>query len=313
MRASRSQRSTTALVARVQGGQPDGLLCELGCDGRRATIVSESRSLVERGGDIGVRRVLRKREVSGAEERILDDSRDPSVHAPPFLSEILVEDRRQQRVGEADRPMLTLDDVCCDCRFECVRRDAYVLEERLRGRADRRCERERLAGGGRESGDPRAQELFERLGDRQRFEWVDVGVENVSELQREERISARPLVDSDQRLAREGPAEPVVQELVERAHAERPHRYPLELLRIKPRVDSRRLRSIGEPSGEQHENIVRGKPSQGECKRARRGWVEPLDVVDGDQNRFLFAEKLHHVAHRDGERAVIDSLTRRLL
>ncbi len=307
-----ASRSVAIVRARVQR-QPDGLLRELGGDGRRATIVGESRGLVEGGGDIGVGRVLRKREVSGAEERILDDSRDPSVHAPPILSEILIEDRRQQRVGEADRRMLTLDDVCCGGWFECVRRDAHVLEERLRGRADRRHERERLAGGGRESGDPRAQELFERLGDRQWLEWVDVGVENASELQREERISARPLLDADQRLAREGPAEPVVQELVERAHAERPHRHPPDPLRTKPRVDFRRLRSIGEPSGEQHENIVRGKPSQGERKRARRRWVEPLDVVDGDQNRFLFAEKLHHVAHRDGERAMIDSLTRRLL
>jgi hypothetical protein len=165
--------------------------------------------------------------------------------------------------------MLTVDDVCCGCRFECVRRDACVLEERLRGRADRRCERERLAGGGGESGDPRAQELFERLGDRQRLEWVDVGVENASELQREERVSARPLVDADQRLAREGPAEPVVQELVERAHAERSNRQAPDALCTERLVESGRLCLVDEPSGEQHENFVRGEPSQGERKRAR--------------------------------------------
>ena len=74
-------------------------------------------------------------------------------------------------------------------------------------------ERERVARGRRKTGEPRAHELVERLGNRQRLERVDVHVENARQLQREERIAARPLVDAEQRLARERPAEAVVQEL----------------------------------------------------------------------------------------------------
>ena len=59
-------------------------------------------------------------------------------------------------MGEANRPVLALDHVRGDCRVERVRRDARPLQERLRGRAQRRGERERLAGGRGKSGDPRA-------------------------------------------------------------------------------------------------------------------------------------------------------------
>jgi hypothetical protein len=58
-------------------------------------------------------------------------------------------------------------------------------------------------------------------------------------------------VDAEQRLTREGPTEPVAQEPVERAGAERPHAQPLDPLRIERLLDRRRLRSVNEPPGEQ--------------------------------------------------------------
>ena len=118
-------------------------------------------------------------------------------------------------------------------------------------------------------------------------ERVDVGVENAGQLQREERVPARPLVDAEQRLAREGPAEPVAQEPMERADAERSHRQPLDALRAERLLESRRLRSVDEPPGEQQEHAARGEPSQRERERARRGGVEPLDVVDRDEKRLV--------------------------
>jgi hypothetical protein len=162
--------------------------------------------------------------VTGAEERVFDDSRDPSVYAPPLPAQVLVENRRQQRVGEANRPVLALDHARNDCRVEHVCRNARPLQEGLRGGAQRRGERERLASGRGESGDPRAHELLQRLGNRERLNWVDVRVKNAGQLQCEERISTRPLVDAEQRLTREGPAEPVAQEPMECAEAERTHR-----------------------------------------------------------------------------------------
>ena len=78
MRAGRGQRPTMALVALVRRRQPERLLGELGRDGRRAAIGRQPRGVVEHAGDVGVRRVLRQREVTGAEERVVDDLRDPS-------------------------------------------------------------------------------------------------------------------------------------------------------------------------------------------------------------------------------------------
>jgi hypothetical protein len=120
-------------------------------------------------------------------------------------------------------------------------------------------------------------------------------------------------VDAEQRLAGEGPPEAVVQEPMERTDAERPHPQPLDALRIQRLLQPRPLGTIGEPSGEQHQNRTGGKSSQCERERARRGRVEPLDVVDGKQNRLPLAEQVQHVAYGHAERAVVNRIVCRLL
>ena len=99
VRPSGRQRPPMALVVRVRRRQPERLLGELGRDGRRAAIGRQPRGLVEHGGDIGIRRVPRKREVTGAEERVLDDAGDPRVNAPPLFPQVPVDDRRKQRMA----------------------------------------------------------------------------------------------------------------------------------------------------------------------------------------------------------------------
>src|SRR4029450_7869986 len=108
--------------------------------------------------------------------------------------------------------------------FERVCLNARALEERLRRGAQRCGERERLASGRGECVDPLAHELFEGLGNRERLQRVDVLVQNPSQLQREERISARPLVNAQQSLACEWSAEPVPQEPREGAEGKRAYR-----------------------------------------------------------------------------------------
>ena len=181
-------------------------------------------------------------------------ARNASVNAPALLSQVAVENRRQQRVGEANRAVLALDHVRGDRRRERVGRNPRPLQERLRRRPECRGERERVARRRGKSGEPRADELVQRLRNRERLERVDVPVENACQLQREERITARPLVDAEQRLAGERPPEAVVQEPMERADAERSHPQPLDALRIQRLLQPRRLGAIDEPSGEQHEN-----------------------------------------------------------
>ncbi len=207
--------------------------CLLGRHGGGAALDRQPRGVVEDGGDVGVRQLRRQREVTGAKERVFDDSRDASVNALALLAQVAVKDGRQQRMGEADRPVLAFDHVRNDSRDERVCRNARPLKERLRRRAQRRGERERLMSSRRETGDPRAHELFERLGNSKRLQRIDVRVENAGQLQREERISARRLVDAEQCLARERDADSIEQEAMQRANAQRSHREPFDTLRIE--------------------------------------------------------------------------------
>ncbi len=73
------------------------------------------------------------------------------------------------------------------------------------------------------------------------------------------------------------------------------------------------MSTLGRPPREEKADRAPIEPPQGERERTRRGRVEPLNVVDGDQDRSAFAQKLQDVAHCNGKRAVIDRITRRLL
>ena len=159
----------------------------------------------------------------------------------------------------------------------------------LRRRAQRRGEPERLRRRGGKPGDPRAHELFERLRNRQRPSRVDVRVENAGQLEREERVPARPLVDAEQRLAGERPAEPVPQEPMERADAERPHRQAPDGLRAERPLESRRLLRRRAPPGEQQAHGLAPSRAERERQRVRRRGIEPLEIVDRDEERPVLA------------------------
>ena len=313
MRNRGRERSTMPLGPGVERRQPQRLLGQLGRDGRDAAVGRELGGVVELDCDLGVRRVLRQREMAGAEQRFVDDARQTSVNAPTLVAEVPIQDGREQRVREADHPVLALDHVRGDRGIERIRRNARPCHQRLRHGSRCRGERQRLACRLGEPRDPRSHELLERPGNRERLGRVDVRAENAGELDREKRISAGPLVDAKQGLMREGPVEPVAQEPMERADAERAHSQPLDAVCSERPLELRRLRVVGQAAGEQDENPIHAEASQGKRKRARRRPIEPLDVVDGDQNRLSFTESVQHVPHGDGECAVVDGIFRRLL
>ncbi len=63
-------------------------------------------------------------------DRIVDDRGEASMSsAPLFLGRLLVGDRREQRMGEADRVGRELDHLRCDRRFERLRADPGGAEE----------------------------------------------------------------------------------------------------------------------------------------------------------------------------------------
>ena len=269
LRTSCSQRSAMTLVARVLRRQPERVLRELGGDGRRTAIGRQSRRIVEHGGDVAVRRIPRHREVTGAQERVVDDSGDPRVHALPLRPELLIEHRGQERMGEANHPVLALDHAASTAGSSASGATPARSNSDSEVGAHGRGERERLTRGLGQAGEPRAQQPFERLGDPERLQGVDVGLQNAGELQREERVPAGPLVDPQQRLAGEGRAEPVAQEPVQRAEAERSHAQPLHGLHTERRLERRRLRSFDDPPGEQQEHAAGVEPSERERERAR--------------------------------------------
>jgi hypothetical protein len=140
---------------------------------------------------------------------------------------------------ESQGAVLVLDHVRGQGRLERLGVDARALEERQRRCARRRRERKRFACRSRQVRQPRADELVERLRNRERLQWIDLVRERARKLQREERIATGALVDPQQRLARERPVQTVAQEPMERAEAERPHRQPLDA-RVERLLDLRR-------------------------------------------------------------------------
>jgi hypothetical protein len=196
VRMGSCERPSTTLIGMVNRRQPKRVLCKLGGVRWRAAIACESGGVIEETRNVGVRRINREREVTGAKHRLFGDLRDPCVNGPPLFAEAVVEDRRQQRVGEADHPALTLDHARGDGRVERVRCNARALEQRLGRRAHDGRERKRLPGGRRERRDPRPHDLFERLGDGKRLKRIEVRRENAGQFQRKERVPTRPLVNT---------------------------------------------------------------------------------------------------------------------
>ena len=121
------ERSPAAVVDPIRRRQPERLLCQLGGLGQRAAIVCQRGGVVEQTRNVGVGRVGREREVAGAEDRVFDDLGDTGMNAPSLFAQVGVQNRRQQRVGEADHPVLALDHARGDRRVERVRSNARAL------------------------------------------------------------------------------------------------------------------------------------------------------------------------------------------
>src|SRR4051812_19394012 len=112
-------------------------------------------------------------------------------------------------MGEPDDAVANLHDARADRGRECLGSDTRLLEQRRRCGAERGQE---LEAGTRllaETADPRAEELFERGGNRERVERVGVAVQPDlrSELERVERIADGALVNEKERLPWDRPVE----------------------------------------------------------------------------------------------------------
>ena len=165
------------------------------------------------------------------------------------------------------------------------------------------CEPERLACRRGEAGQPRADQPVERLRDRQRLERVDVAVERAGELEREERVPTRALVDPEKRLACKRSAEPVAQQPMDGADAERPDRERRRRRRRAPtpaptaslpsasrRASRTRTLALVEP---------RSAKARALAEEGSSHWTSSIATASGSRS----LEQLQRAAHGDSERA----------
>jgi hypothetical protein len=85
-------------------------------------------------------------------------------------------------------------------------------------------------------------------------------VEDTRQLEREERVSARALVNAQQRLPGEGPPDTVTQESVDCADAERSDWKPLDTVRGKRSLELCRLRAVDATTCEEEAHAFPAEP-----------------------------------------------------
>jgi len=132
-------------------------------------------------------------------------------------------------VRESDRIAVQLDDPCVHRFLDCL----GVWNERERRPIQRRRDEQRLAGSRRKPAEPALDEIAQsgRHGKRLTWNGLAVGLEvRARELQREERVAGRRLVQLQKRGAGKLRSEPQVDELIDRADAERAESDPSQSL-----------------------------------------------------------------------------------
>ena len=208
-------------------------LAQLGGGGRRAAPERARRRLVQRGGDARVGAVGGQRQVPRSFLVADDHAGQEGVRiAPPPRRRVLITDRGEQRMGEADPLLVELHDSCRGGLFESVE-DARAVAVRGGQGSDRRPpqgrgEQEHLPAGGGQPGQPFADRLTDAAGYAQRPAGSGRRQHELpSDLKREERVAAGHLAQLGQLRAGELQSQIFLEDAEQRPHAERPDRQAL--------------------------------------------------------------------------------------
>ena len=138
----------------------------------------------------------------------------------------------------------------------------------------------------------------ERARDRDRPELRPISVEGACELEREHRVSARGFVDAREHRPRKGSVAARADEMRDRAEAQRPEwQLLVGLAECIPEVEW-----IGTVAAlcEQDSDRQIAEPSPREREDPRRGGVQPLHVVDGDEHGLVSRQQAQE--RQEGER-----------
>jgi hypothetical protein len=275
----RPSMPSLAIVVRRQAA---GELAELGSDDGRPPDARGGGSLVERRGDACVRTLRREGKVTGALQWIANDLREERVaRAPCLFVGALVDARSQERMGEPQTIRDSLDDPGGHRGLERVLR-ARLAQRAHISLAQRGQEHERTSRRLRQRGDTSAKELVQRLRYGEWLHRVEVLWECSCDLERVERIAPRHVVYPQQRRSREDALEPLADDGLQRAGAQRANAQPVQRCRRERELEWRSLAPLAE-SPRQQDPERRAQSPQGEGERVGGGAIEPLHVVHGQE------------------------------
>ena len=129
------------------------------------------------------------------------------------------------------------------------------------------------------------------------------GLEFESDRQRVQRVAPRGLIDTSQHRARDGPFQALFEQQLERPHRKRLEGDGLHAPSPEATIELEGERAPRPRSTcEDHCDGLVTQPAEHEGENARRRWVEPLLVVDGDENRPGGGQFAQHAENGTGQR-----------
>ncbi len=259
-------------------------LAELRCHPRSAAGSRELDRFLQLPGGRGILSLERRSDVACSRDGVVRRNRGQPMRCSTLGDRCLRDRRRrEQRMSEPDHAVRALDHLRSDRRSERLLVDSGRVHDLERGGAGHSHDEQCLPRLLRQRAQPLADEVLERVGYRQRLRGIErrPRVERPRQLEREEGIAARCIVQPQQGRTWESESEPVTDETLDRADAERPDGQSLDRPG-KRRLERRRRLAA---AGEEDPDRLAVEPPQRERERIRRRGIEPLDVVDREQQR----------------------------
>ena len=221
----------------------------------------------------------------------------------------------QQRMREPDRSAVHRHDPCRDGRGQGRGRVGFGATERFERRLDRNGgQQERRLGGRGEGCDPALDQRAERLGDAEglaRRRCRRRSCKRAGDLERIERVAAGHRFDPHEHEPRERSAVAGEEELMERRQRHRPDMEALAPLRRDAGDQLERPLGRRAAHGEEHAQRPVDQATDRIGEDRGRSVVEPLRIVDREQERRLRGKTPEQACRRDRQRALVRQLAGR--
>ena len=214
-------------------------------------------------------------------------------------------------MGEADPAIFDRDDVGAERRLQAAIHGAVDgLRDELDPRMGKgRHDGESVLGLGRQFRQLVDEEGHQLVGQREIDPSLEAGrlaPEGASEFERKERVAARHGMDPRECRASKRDAEPRLEELPEGSKVEGPDRKSRQWLAGKRAIEAERQAGrLLDPAPKQNPDRFVAQATDGEGEGKSGGRVQPLDVIDSDEDRTGPGQAPERVAERDRDGVVV--------